>query len=612
MITKYISESNKHIEDYLDYYFNDDKKKLNYAIMINGAWGCGKTWFVNQYIEKLKLENKKVVYISLNGIKGFEQLDGLIYSELYPIVNGKTSKFLTKGIGTLLKGMKVDLTGFDFEKFYRIKDSVIIFIDDMERCKINTEELFGHINNFVENLGIKTVIIADESQIKEEEYLKIKEKLIDATFTYTEDTSVVIDSIVGGIVDSQLRSMLELNKEEIMDLFRLAGYKNLRSLKQSIYSFENFYDKDFFTRNNIFYKDVFFKTFKVYLILSLENKKGIFKNGILNFNPDDSFLQDEKLSVKIAAGYRGINGKEASDFYNKYNLSISDMVFSQENWTNILLNRIFEKELINKELNEGYFRTEIEKPIWFKLMNFFDMTESEFDSLIDQAKYVLEQENFENWADIIHTFSMLVYFNKISIIEIDLDVLKTHALHSFDKVFPVVDNLKSLREIEYKEHSSGYGYFASGIDYFNDFLDEINTSYETKYNANLKEKADELVDIMKVDPTLFYHRINLTNNSDNLFYDVPVLKEIEPTKFSEELCNLSKSDLSIILPALRKRYQLIMQDPIYPKEKDWLEKVVENINSVILSQSGRLKKAKIEQRILPLFSEISTSAYEGT
>jgi len=612
MITKYISESNKHIEDYLDYYFNDDKKKLNYAIMINGAWGCGKTWFVNQYIEKLKLENKKVVYISLNGIKGFEQLDGLIYSELYPIVNGKTSKFLTKGIGTLLKGMKVDLTGFDFERFYRIKDSVIIFIDDMERCKINTEELFGHINNFVENIGIKTVVIADENQIEEGAYLKIKEKLIDATFTYTEDTLVVIDSIIEGVADDHLRSMLESNKEEIMNLFTLAGYKNLRSLKQSIYSFEHFYSKDFFTRNDLFYNDVFLKTFKIYLILSLENKRGVFKNGILNFNPDDSFFQDVELSKKIAASCRGINGKEASEFYNKYNLSITDMVFSKENWTNILLNRIIEKELINKELNEGYFRTEIEKPIWFKLMNYFDMAEVEFDSLIDQAKYALEQENFENWADVIHTFSMLVYFNNISIIEIDLEVLKTHALRSFDKVFPVVDNLKSLREIEYKEHSSGYSYFARGIDYFNDFLNEINTIYENKYNSNLKEKANELVALMKSNPSLFYHRINLTNNSDNLFYDVPVLKEIEPLKFSEELCNLSKSELSSILPALRKRYQLIMQDPIYPKEKDWLDQVVENINIVILPQSERLKKAKIEQRILPLFSEISTSAYDGT
>ncbi|MCG9494300.1 KAP family NTPase [Acinetobacter pittii] len=612
MITKYISESNKHIEDYLDYYFNDDKKKLNYAIMINGAWGCGKTWFVNQYIEKLKLENKKVVYISLNGIKGFEQLDGLIYSELYPIVNGKTSKFLTKGIGTLLKGMKVDLTGFDFERFYRIKDSVIIFIDDMERCKINTEELFGHINNFVENIGIKTVVIADENQIEEGAYLKIKEKLIDATFTYTEDTLVVIDSIIEGVADDHLRSMLESNKEEIMNLFTLAGYKNLRSLKQSIYSFEHFYSKDFFTRNDLFYNDVFLKTFKIYLILSLENKRGVFKNGILNFNPDDSFFQDVELSKKIAASCRGINGKEASEFYNKYNLSINDMVFSKENWTNILLNRIIEKELINKELNEGYFRTEIEKPIWFKLMNYFDMAEVEFDSLIDQAKYALEQENFENWADVIHTFSMLVYFNNISIIEIDLEVLKTHALRSFDKVFPVVDNLKSLREIEYKEHSSGYSYFARGIDYFNDFLNEINTIYENKYNSNLKEKANELVALMKSNPSLFYHRINLTNNSDNLFYDVPVLKEIEPLKFSEELCNLSKSELSSILPALRKRYQLIMQDPIYPKEKDWLDQVVENINIVILPQSERLKKAKIEQRILPLFSEISTSAYDGT
>lgn len=34
----YISEPNKHIEEYLDYYF-DGKKDFQYAVLLNGAWG---------------------------------------------------------------------------------------------------------------------------------------------------------------------------------------------------------------------------------------------------------------------------------------------------------------------------------------------------------------------------------------------------------------------------------------------------------------------------------------------------------------------------------------------------------------------------------------------
>lgn len=607
-----ISKPNKHIEEYLDYYFNDDKKKLNYAIMINGAWGSGKTWFINQYIDKLKNLNRKPIYVSLNGIKNIEQLDGLIYSELYPVLNGKTGKSIWKGMGTLLKGMKIDLTGFDFDKFYRIKDSVVIFFDDMERCKIDLEELFGHINNFVENIGVKVVVVADENQIENKKYLKIKEKLIDATFNYTEDLTVVIDSIIREVIDNELRRLLESNKENIIRLFSVAGYKNLRSLKQTIYGFENFYDVGFFTRESNFYNEVFYNVFEKYLILSLENKRGKFPDGILNFQEDLDFLSKKNISEKIRLTHSGINSKEAQDFYSKYNLSIADMIFTKDVWENILLNRIFDRDIINDQLDEKYFRTEIEKPIWFKLRDYYDMDEQIFDGLIEQAKESLEKESLENWEDILHTFSALIYFDNISIIDVDLDCLKPHALNSFDKVFPIVDNLKSLRGMEYRDHASGVGYFAKEIQYFKDFLDEINNVYEAKYTRGLKDKADELVDLMKVNPNLFYQRINITNQSENLFYDIPILREIDQIRFSQELCDLPKSNLFIILRALETRYTVQTSDPIYLEEKDWLDQVFENINNVILSNSRRLKKAKIEQVIVPQLSRIRTSAYGVT
>ncbi len=53
-MTGFISEPNKHIEEYFDYYF-DAKKNFEYAVLLNGAWGSGKTWFIKKYIEKALL-----------------------------------------------------------------------------------------------------------------------------------------------------------------------------------------------------------------------------------------------------------------------------------------------------------------------------------------------------------------------------------------------------------------------------------------------------------------------------------------------------------------------------------------------------------------------------
>ena len=56
---------NKHIETYLDQYLNIEKP--DYAVMIKGEWGCGKTYFIKKYIETK--QDKTICYISLNGIK---------------------------------------------------------------------------------------------------------------------------------------------------------------------------------------------------------------------------------------------------------------------------------------------------------------------------------------------------------------------------------------------------------------------------------------------------------------------------------------------------------------------------------------------------------------
>ncbi len=47
---------NKHIENYLDLYL--EREDVEYATLLTGKWGCGKTYFIKNYIEKnLKRRN---------------------------------------------------------------------------------------------------------------------------------------------------------------------------------------------------------------------------------------------------------------------------------------------------------------------------------------------------------------------------------------------------------------------------------------------------------------------------------------------------------------------------------------------------------------------------
>ena len=68
-------------------------KNCNYAILIDGQWGTGKTFFVKNalmpIINKDEEKGKKAIYISTYGIKSTKEIDKKIYFE---ILNSKTPK----------------------------------------------------------------------------------------------------------------------------------------------------------------------------------------------------------------------------------------------------------------------------------------------------------------------------------------------------------------------------------------------------------------------------------------------------------------------------------------------------------------------------------------
>ena len=110
-MTGFISEPNKHIEEYFDYYF-DGEKNFEYAVLLNGAWGSGKTWFIKKYIQKQESKDKKVAYISLNGLSKTSDIDDEIFRCIHPKLASKGAKILGKvAKGALKAAFRFDWDG---------------------------------------------------------------------------------------------------------------------------------------------------------------------------------------------------------------------------------------------------------------------------------------------------------------------------------------------------------------------------------------------------------------------------------------------------------------------------------------------------------------------
>ena len=63
-----------------------------------------------------------------------------------------------------------------------VKKKLVLVFDDFERCKIGVIDLLGIINTYVEDKRIKTIVIASEDNIEDEEnYKTFKEKVVERT-----------------------------------------------------------------------------------------------------------------------------------------------------------------------------------------------------------------------------------------------------------------------------------------------------------------------------------------------------------------------------------------------------------------------------------------------
>jgi len=438
---QYISEPNKHIEEYLNYYC-ELPHSPKFAILLKGKWGSGKTWFINQYIEKLKAKEqekklkekkgkwasgktwfinqfkklkakqkeknikaketeKKCVYVSLYGVTNYSEIEDILRQQLSPFRTSKGMVLAGKALTSLLKlTLKIDLNndgkddGFwNFsipdidipQKFEDSSFSLLIF-DDLERCSINIENILGYINSFVDSQYLKVVIIANEEEIstEPEKYKKIKEKLIGKTFEIFPDFSGALNEVLNQVHNPQAKDFLSKNLDFIQDLYRQAECMNLRILNQISLDFERFFEKlPEKARNKAeLIKDLL----ELLIIFSIEISCG-------RLDPKDISQIDQKLGEELA--WARIGAKDTDSKENKANTEDKKYFMG-----------IFKKyeniSIMNySSLFSPFFTAVPNLSVWGLFFDKGIIDEEALEKSMLTSKY-FKDENSPNWIKLLH------------------------------------------------------------------------------------------------------------------------------------------------------------------------------------------------------------------
>lgn len=253
---------NDNIAKFLDGYMKNADPQ--YAVMLTGHWGCGKTFFINRWLKDLKaVENDreeiiylKPIYVSLYGLSSLAEVKTEIDRKINPFYYSKTAKvlktaakfaskivFMTDITVDENREIKASASGsLDIMSLFEsdseeVKGTRFIVFDDIERTFIPMNILLGFINFFVERCKFHVLIIGDESKLKGDNlkiYSDFKEKTVGRQFEIVPDVDAALDSY---IADYGLDKFIRKEREYIIRCFRETTYNNLRLLRQCLYDF---------------------------------------------------------------------------------------------------------------------------------------------------------------------------------------------------------------------------------------------------------------------------------------------------------------------------------------------------------------------------------------
>ena len=390
-------------------YIEEDKYKS--AILINGEWGSGKTFFITEKLSKVikdRIKNEgKYIYVSLYGVENVEELSNKLYSEICSETLVKLSGVEKEKIDTGIKWIPKLLYFTKFIPFIKnynsikkimapiikeiakIKKCVVVF-DDIERCKIDIYELFGYINELVEHNEVKAILVANEKKITDKEnkdgeinkYDEIKEKLVGITIMYKPEFNLSYEHIIDTYLkEANLKEYLKKEKQKTLILkeFYEKEEYNLRTLIYLITMYKKIFSllEDIeFDKNYVeIHKENILK-YSTYISLELKIKNKL-ENLEFTENKEIENIYFKDNSQKILYGYKFINDYFQTGYLN------------EEKIKKILLDEMRERKKIDEKVKEN------EKLSFNKLYgNWWKLEDEEVNDNFRLLKEELEENKY--------------------------------------------------------------------------------------------------------------------------------------------------------------------------------------------------------------------------
>lgn len=588
-----------------------------YAVLLKGKWGCGKTHFINHWIDAYKgnpttEQVLEPIYVSLYGLSDTKQITTALNRVICPILYGKAAKagkVLAKIASAMVLKHEVDLNydgisdlsiniGIDSLSKFKSNDSLanskkLLIFDDWERCDIPMKKMLGYLNFFVEQCNCHLIVIGDEDKIAEGENKKIfgefKEKTIGREFEIATDIHSALDTFVN---QTPKNDFVVGHQEQIEKFFAMTECDNLRILRQALWDFSRFEESmtDFLGDSR--YEDIMIHVLGTYIISYCEYRgknHQLFDAWIQYAIKGQQFDKEKIENLKSQLGdlhQRYNNIYQRLSNYQTFKIEFVERVLLELNTGNSI------KDYVGKE----YFAPIAEVRSWARINEVYAMSNKDFISfyrtLIDDICGI----QVTSMKNLGHAIAYLVYLDSRAIKEFDEKDFNNicEALPKYWEAFQDEESVYDAR-MAFSRGVNSY-MTTEKLKRLPEICAKFNEEYENrlKMSKNLMTRTLEELSDSNVDELCTLNKQALPDHSCT--YDmVSIFNHVDMDKLMDNLLNLSNESLNSFTHFIRDRYYLSynMSDWIHETNDDIkpLEKLKEKVDEIIKTEEYIRKAA---------------------
>lgn len=214
----------KNLNDFIDSDYN--------IIQLDGPWGSGKTYLLNEFIKSNKNKDIKFYYVSLHGMKNIDEINTNLYMKIHKDATN-VSSIVPNVINPFNEETNTEKTIEYLLKINKLKPNKVIILDDLERYASSDYDAFLSYLTSLIGCGCKIIVVSNLLDFGTSElYLfnQYKEKIFDRIYKaelfdknilnkkfgiyekYVDDTIVDLSKSNYRLIEKIVLFMNEINK----------------------------------------------------------------------------------------------------------------------------------------------------------------------------------------------------------------------------------------------------------------------------------------------------------------------------------------------------------------------------------------------------------------